>query len=106
MDAIVDIVDRIDETPMVVHPQPVDYDGLVPAPAIIELRDVTKRLGGRLVLDGVSLQILRGETLCILGGSGAGKSVTLKHIVGLLKPDAGTVTVDGIDITHARNGEL
>ena len=106
MDAIVDVVDRIDETPMVVHPQPVEYAGLVPSPAIIELCNVTKRLGGRTVLDGVSLQIRRGETLCILGGSGAGKSVTLKHIVGLLKPDAGAVKIEGIDITHARNGEL
>ena len=106
MAAIVKVVDRIDETPMVVHPQPVDYAGLVPAPAIIEFSGVTKRLGGRTVLDGMSLQIRRGETLCILGGSGAGKSVTLKHIVGLLKPDAGSVKVDGVDITRARNGEL
>jgi phospholipid/cholesterol/gamma-HCH transport system ATP-binding protein len=87
------------------HPSPVSYRSLV-ASAAIELCDLTKRLGGQLVLDGVSLTIAKGETMCVIGGSGAGKSVTLKHIVGLLKPDRGTVRIFGTDVTHPRNGEL
>jgi phospholipid/cholesterol/gamma-HCH transport system ATP-binding protein len=105
MDAILEDVDQIDETPVVAHTAPVSYETLL-APAAIELCDLTKALGGRTVLDGVSLQIQRGETMCIIGGSGAGKSVTLKHIVGLLKPDRGCVKIDGVDVTHPRNGEL
>lgn len=95
----------IDESPHVEHPQPVDFRSLLGA-AAIELCDLTKSLGGRTVLDGVSLAIRKGETMCIIGGSGAGKSVTLKHIVGLLKPDRGCVKIDGVDVTHPKNGEL
>jgi phospholipid/cholesterol/gamma-HCH transport system ATP-binding protein len=95
----------IDESPHVEHPQPVDFRSLLGA-AAIELCDLTKSLGGRTVLDGVSLAVRKGETMCIIGGSGAGKSVTLKHIVGLLKPDRGCVKIDGVDVTHPKNGEL
>jgi phospholipid/cholesterol/gamma-HCH transport system ATP-binding protein len=95
-------VDAIDETPVAATPA-----GLrAPAPPAVELCDLSKALGGRTVLDGVSLAIRKGETMCVIGGSGAGKSVTLKHIVGLLHPDRGCVKVNGIDITHPRNGEL
>jgi phospholipid/cholesterol/gamma-HCH transport system ATP-binding protein len=73
---------------------------------MIALENVTKRLGGRTVLDGLSLSVRKGETLVILGGSGVGKSVTLKHMVGLLKPDAGRVTVDGMDISDFTSREL
>jgi phospholipid/cholesterol/gamma-HCH transport system ATP-binding protein len=72
----------------------------------VELCNLHKKLGGLVVLDGVSLKIRRGETMCIIGGSGAGKSVTLKHIVGLMKPDSGHILLDDINITTARGGEL
>jgi phospholipid/cholesterol/gamma-HCH transport system ATP-binding protein len=105
MDAILEVVDPVDSDPQVEHHAPVSYQELV-APVAVELCDLTKSLGGRMVLDGVSLAVLKGETLCIIGGSGAGKSVTLKHIVGLLKPDRGCVKIDGVDVTHTKNGEL
>src|SRR6185295_7282938 len=76
------------------------------ATAAIELCDLTKNLSGRTVLDGVNLTILKGETMSVIGGSGAGKSVTLKHIVGLIKPDRGSVKVGGVDITKDSNGAL
>jgi phospholipid/cholesterol/gamma-HCH transport system ATP-binding protein len=69
------------------------------AEAAVELCDLTKQLGQRTVLDGVNLAVLKGETLSVIGGSGAGKSVTLKHIVGLMKPDRGCVKVNGVDVT-------
>lgn len=62
--------------------------------AVIEFRNVTKAFGGRKVLDGLSFAVEKGEILAVVGPSGTGKSVTLKHIVGLLTPDAGDVTVD------------
>ena len=68
--------------------------------AVVELRDVTKSFGLKRVLDEVSLTVARGHGVCILGRSGTGKSVTLKHIVGLVKPDAGRVFVEGHDITE------
>jgi phospholipid/cholesterol/gamma-HCH transport system ATP-binding protein len=76
------------------------------ADVAIELDELSKSLGGRVILDRVSLKILRGETLCIIGGSGAGKSVTLKHVVGLLMPDSGTVRVLGVDIARAGPKDL
>jgi phospholipid/cholesterol/gamma-HCH transport system ATP-binding protein len=72
----------------------------------IELCNLTKSLGSRKVLDGVNLSILKGETLSVIGGSGAGKSVTLKHIVGLMKPDGGCVKVQGVDITGTNPDSL
>ena len=63
--------------------------------ALIELRNLHKRFGSLVVLDGVSLSIPEGQSLVIIGASGTGKSVLLKHIVGLLKPDAGEVWYDG-----------
>ena len=65
----------------------------------VELVDLSRKLGARMVLDGVNLAILKGETMSVIGGSGAGKSVMLKHIVGLMKPDRGCVKVNGIDIS-------
>lgn len=76
-----------------------------PEPAI-ELDHVTKAFGDRRVLDDVSLQIPTGRAVCLLGRSGTGKSVTLKHIVGLLAPDAGRVLVEGQDITRASGADL
>lgn len=73
---------------------------------MIELINVTKTLSGRKVLDGMSLAVRKGETLVVLGCSGAGKSVTLKHMVGLMKPDAGRVRVAEEDITDYTSREL
>ncbi|MFW5997116.1 MAG: ABC transporter ATP-binding protein [Verrucomicrobiota bacterium] len=68
---------------------------------MIELQDISKDLGDKKILQDVSLQIKRGETLVIVGSSGAGKSVTLKHITGLLTPDKGDVLVAGESLIHA-----
>ena len=105
MDVILGSVETIDESAYVSHNAPVSYQELM-TPTAIELCDLTKTLGGNRVLDGVNLSVLKGETLCIIGGSGAGKSVTLKHIVGLMKPDRGCVRVNGADVTRSRNGEM
>ena len=59
----------------------------------IEFKNVTKRFDGTVVLDGLSFAVEQGEILAIVGPSGTGKSVTLKHIVGLLEPDSGEVEV-------------
>ncbi|MGH9382434.1 MAG: ABC transporter ATP-binding protein [Thermoanaerobaculia bacterium] len=64
----------------------------------IQLGDVYKAFGDKKVLDGLDLEVFDGEALVVIGGSGTGKSVLLKHIIGLLHPDAGTVRVDGVDI--------
>src|SRR6476469_2698690 len=63
--------------------------------ALIELRKVSKRFGRLVVLNEVDLSIPEGESLVVIGASGTGKSVLLKHIVGLLKPDRGEVLYDG-----------
>src|ERR1700726_2573180 len=65
----------------------------------IEFRNVCKSFDGNLVLDDVSFYVDRGETCVIMGRSGVGKSVTLKHILGFLRPDSGRVLVAGEDIT-------
>ncbi len=77
---------------------------LLPYPAgpKLELRGVTKRFDGRTVLDDISLDIAVGRSLVIIGGSGQGKSVTLKIAIGLMQPDAGEVRIDGKPITSAR----
>ena len=62
---------------------------------LIEFKDVTKRFGTKTVLDGVNLQIYEGQVTTIIGLSGGGKSVLLKHIIGLLKPDEGTILFRG-----------
>ncbi len=65
---------------------------------MIELKGVCKVLGGDQVLDGLDLRIERGETMVIIGRSGCGKSVTFKHMVGLIRADSGTVMVDGVEV--------
>jgi len=74
-----------------------DSDRIIPA---IEFRDVTIEFDDRKVLDNLSFKVNRGETKIILGGSGCGKSTTIKLVLGLLKPDSGQILVDGEDITH------
>jgi phospholipid/cholesterol/gamma-HCH transport system ATP-binding protein len=73
---------------------------------MIELVDVHKSFGAQHVLDGVNLRIEEDMTTVIIGKSGGGKSVLLKHIIGLLKPDSGQVLVDGIDITRLNDKDL
>lgn len=73
---------------------------------MITIEGIHKSFGSQKVLKGYSLQVEKGETFVVLGRSGIGKSVTLKHIVGLLKPDSGRVILDGADITHAGPSEL
>jgi phospholipid/cholesterol/gamma-HCH transport system ATP-binding protein len=65
---------------------------------VIELRGVHKRFGRHVVLDGVDFAVEEGQTVALLGPSGTGKSVLLKHIIGLLTPDRGEVLVDGLSV--------
>jgi phospholipid/cholesterol/gamma-HCH transport system ATP-binding protein len=74
-----------------------DRDRAIPA---IEFRDVHLAFDERTILNGLSFKVMKGETKIILGGSGGGKSTIIKIVLGLLKPDAGQVLVDGEDITH------
>lgn len=73
---------------------------------MIALHGVKKRFGNHVVLDGVDFEVQDGETMALLGPSGTGKSVLLKHIIGLIKPDAGTVTVDGRNVATLSRKEL
>ena len=73
---------------------------------MIELRNVRKRFGRQVVLDGVDFAVQEGETVALLGPSGTGKSVLLKHIIGLLKPDSGEVLVDGLSVQSLGRVEL
>ena len=72
----------------------------------IKLEHVTKSFAGRKVLDDVTLDIEEGKAFCLLGRSGTGKSVTLKHIIGLLRPDEGHVLVHGKDVGSLSGREL
>jgi phospholipid/cholesterol/gamma-HCH transport system ATP-binding protein len=73
---------------------------------MIEVRDLTKFFGPQKILDGVSLKIETGESVTIIGRSGGGKSVLLKHIVGLLCPDSGSVLIDGENIEGMNERQL
>jgi len=72
----------------------------------IELRNVHRAFGQNQVLRGLDLEVLDGETLSLIGFSGSGKSVILKHMVGLLRPDSGDVIVDGQNLSELDVGEL
>lgn len=72
----------------------------------IVLQGVRKAFGERVVLDGIDLEVGAGETMVVIGYSGSGKSVLLKTIVGLLPPDAGSVRVDGEEVTSLARDEL
>ncbi|HEX8721409.1 MAG TPA: ATP-binding cassette domain-containing protein, partial [Pyrinomonadaceae bacterium] len=80
-----------------------DRDRVMPA---IEFRDVTLAFDEQVILDGLSFTVQKGETKIILGGSGGGKSTTIKLILGLLKPDSGRILVDGEDITDYTEAEM
>jgi phospholipid/cholesterol/gamma-HCH transport system ATP-binding protein len=73
---------------------------------MIELHNVHKRFGKQVVLNGVDFEVREGETVALLGPSGTGKSVLLKHIIGLIHPDQGTIIVDGKDVNRLRRKEL
>jgi phospholipid/cholesterol/gamma-HCH transport system ATP-binding protein len=73
---------------------------------MIRLIDVYKAFGPKRVLEGFSLDVAEGETMVIVGYSGTGKSVAIKHIVGLLEPDAGQVWVDGLEVPRLSRREL
>ena len=72
----------------------------------MEIRGLKKSFGSQEVLHGIDLDINRGETLVLLGGSGCGKSVLLKHMIGLLQPNEGTVTLEGKVISDSNEREL
>jgi phospholipid/cholesterol/gamma-HCH transport system ATP-binding protein len=72
----------------------------------IQLKDVHKAFGTKEILRGFSLEVHEGETLSVIGASGAGKSVTLKHLVGLIQPDQGEVWVDGQNIAELEGDDL
>lgn len=73
---------------------------------VIQFAGVHKRFGKKVVLDGLDLDVHRGETVVLMGPSGTGKSVTLRHVVGLVRPDEGIVTVEGQDMATIGAEEL
>jgi len=73
---------------------------------MIEIRDLSKSFDEHKVLDHANLAISTGETLVVIGRSGCGKSVLLKHIIGLVKPDDGSVSIDGVDVTRLSGHSL
>jgi phospholipid/cholesterol/gamma-HCH transport system ATP-binding protein len=68
----------------------------------VELRGIKKSFGSKMVLDGIDLVLGSGESLVVIGGSGTGKSVMIKCVLGILRPDAGQIFVDGEEVTHLR----
>ena len=72
---------------------------------IIEVRDLVVRYGKKTVLDGINFKVRRGETFVILGGSGCGKSTLLRNLVGLMRPSAGTIIINGQDFTAMSDEE-
>lgn len=74
--------------------------------AKIIIRDLWKQFGKMQVLAGLNLEVNEGETIVIVGPSGIGKSVLLKHIIGLLKPDSGSIDIDGVRITDLQGPDL
>ncbi|MDR1418505.1 MAG: ABC transporter ATP-binding protein [Endomicrobium sp.] len=73
---------------------------------MIKVENIYKSFTKKRVLDGISLELCPGQTLVIIGSSGVGKSILLKTIIGLIKPDSGTITIDGTDITKCTSTDL
>lgn len=73
---------------------------------VIKVVDVHKSFNSQKVLDGINLEIERGKITVIIGKSGGGKSVLMKHLIGLLKPDKGEIWIEGVEITHLKEREL
>src|SRR5881409_1975444 len=74
--------------------------------SMIAVRSLTKRIGVQEILRGVDLKVARGETLAIIGRSGGGKSVLLKHLIGLMRPDAGEIWIEGQNIIGMSERQL
>lgn len=89
-----------------VEPEKIEIDPAEHPVNYFEFRDVSKAFDGRPVLKDVSFAVKRGETCVIMGRSGVGKSVSLKHIMGFLKADSGQVFVDGQDVTNYREEDF
>ena len=75
-------------------------------PVVVEVTDLTRTFGSRTVIDNLTFQIHRGETLVIMGGSGCGKSTLLRHIIGVMKPTAGSVKIFGEEITTMNDRQI
>ena len=71
-----------------------------------KVENIVKKFGDRVILDGVNLEIYKGETFVIMGGSGCGKSTLLRHMIGTIKPDSGKVSLLGRDITDLSEDEM
>jgi phospholipid/cholesterol/gamma-HCH transport system ATP-binding protein len=88
-------------------PIPADVPLASPDPGpVIEVRDLVKTFGQRTVLKGISFKVLRGETMVIMGGSGCGKSTVLRHLIGSMKPDAGSIRIFGEEIIGMEQREM
>ncbi|WP_256199177.1 ABC transporter ATP-binding protein [Verrucomicrobium spinosum] len=72
----------------------------------ISVRGLTRKIGWQEILRGLDLDVHRGETLMLIGPSGEGKSVLLKHLIGLMKPDSGTIVVNGTSMTGLRERQM
>jgi len=73
---------------------------------VITITDLKKSFGAQVVLENINLTVPRGTTAVVIGGSGAGKTVLLRHINGLVKPDSGSVVVDGVDVVELSDAQL
>lgn len=90
-------------------PLPESPPGATPAEnrrPFVDLRQIHKAMGRQRILRGVDLAVYPGETLAVIGPSGEGKTVMVKHIIGLLRPDSGTVLVDGVEVHRLRERQL
>lgn len=76
------------------------------APPVIEVSDLVRSFRGRRVLDGISFTVHKGDTMVIMGGSGCGKSTVLRHLIGSLRPDAGSIKIFGEEITELEDQKL
>jgi phospholipid/cholesterol/gamma-HCH transport system ATP-binding protein len=72
----------------------------------IQVQDLVQKIGGQEILKGISLDIYKGETLVLLGKSGGGKSVFLRHLIGLMRPVSGSILFEGQEVTRLKEREL
>jgi phospholipid/cholesterol/gamma-HCH transport system ATP-binding protein len=79
---------------------------MMPNESVVVVRDLVVKYDDRTILDGINLDIRRGEILVLLGGSGSGKSTLLRHLIGLEKPLSGSIVVKDVDITHCSEAKL
>jgi phospholipid/cholesterol/gamma-HCH transport system ATP-binding protein len=79
---------------------------MMPSESVVVVRNLVVKYGDRIILDRVNLDIRRGEVLVLLGASGSGKSTLLRHLIGLEKPQSGTITINGVDIVSCSEVDL